>query len=228
METVEINFALAFIAGLMGSGHCVGMCGGLVSAFFLRFAGNVQGPAPYIAYHAARIGVYTLVGVLASAIGAVLVSTGLIGAMQGILQVFAGLVMILLGLDILGFLRLNLSFCGLSSATMRNWFLGATRRGPVIGSLMGGLLNGLMPCSLIFAMAIKAATVPNPLEGGLLLLAFGLGTLPAMLFVSLALGKLGARARGLLLKGAAGVVMVMGVFTILQGISFFNIMRGLA
>ncbi|MEA3277611.1 MAG: sulfite exporter TauE/SafE family protein [Pseudomonadota bacterium] len=223
----EADYAFALIAGLMGSGHCVGMCGALVSAFFIK-SGNGHGALPYAAYHGARISVYSVVGVLAAALGAALVSTGLIGATQGVLQIIAGLAVILLGLDILGVIRLNLSFCGLSTAGVRKWFLNATRRGPVIGSLMAGTLNGFMPCALTFAMAIKATTLENPLEGGLLLFVFGLGTLPSMLFVSVAFGKLGSRVRGWLLKGAAIVVILMGASTMYQGVRFFDIMRGLA
>lgn len=224
----DADYGLALIAGLMGSGHCVGMCGALVSAFFLKSGSSGQGIAPYAAYHSARIGVYAGVGVLAAALGAALVSTGLLGATQGLLQILAGALVILMGLDILGLVRLNLSFCGLSSGGLRNWFLSATRRGPVIGSLMAGTLNGFMPCTLIFAMAIKAATIENPLEGGLLLLVFGVGTLPSMLFVSLAFGKLGRRVRGWLLKGAALAVILMGSVTLYQGLKFFDIMRGLS
>ena len=228
MAGVDVDYTFALMAGLMGSGHCVGMCGALVSGFFLKFSKDLNGPAPYIAYHGARIGVYSLAGVLAAIVGQALVSTGLIGTTQGVLQIIAGIVMILMRLDIMGLLRLNLSFCGLSSGTMRKVFLSATRKGPVIGSLMAGTLNGMMPCTLIFAMAIKATTADSPLEGGLLLLIFGVGTLPSMLFVSLAFGKLGAKVRGWLLKGAALIVIVMGGSTVYQGGRFFHIMRGLA
>ena len=223
------EYSFAFVAGLMGSAHCVGMCGALVSAFFLKSGGaENRSLLPYAAYHGARISVYTMFGVLAASLGAALVSTGLLGTTQGLLQIFAGLLVIVMGLDILGVIHLNLSFCGLSVGGLRNWFLSATRRGPLIGSLMGGTLNGFMPCSLIFAMAIKATTMENPIEGGLMLLVFGLGTLPSMLFVSVAFGKLGSRVRGWLLKGAAVTVIVMGTLTVYQGAKFFDIMRGLA
>lgn len=223
----EIDYTLALMTGLLGSGHCVGMCGALVSAFFLKLGGAGPGPLPYLVYHAARIGVYTLVGVLAALLGAALVSTGAVGAAQGILQIVAGLAVILLGLDILGLVRLNLSFCGLSLGMARRWFMEAGRRGPIIGSLLGGVLNGFMPCTLVFAMAIKATTAGDPLQGGLMLLVFGIGTLPSMLFVSMAFGRLGARVRGLLLKGAAVVVVAMGGATVYQGAKYFHIMRGL-
>ena len=90
---VEFSYALAFMTGLLGSGHCLGMCGGLVSAFFLKL--QARGPWPYLAYHAARVAVYAMVGLLAALLGAVLVSTGRIGLAQGVLQIVAGAIVIL-------------------------------------------------------------------------------------------------------------------------------------
>ena len=95
----EFSYGLAFMTGLLGSGHCLGMCGGLVSSFFMRLGAKAY--APYLAYHAARVTVYTLIGLAAASLGAVLVQTGIIGKAQGILQIVAGLVVILLGLEIL-------------------------------------------------------------------------------------------------------------------------------
>ena len=74
---VEVSYWLAFMTGLLGSGHCLGMCGGLVSGFFMKL--GAKGPWPYLAYHGARVGIYGAVGVVAAAIGAVLVSTGQVG-----------------------------------------------------------------------------------------------------------------------------------------------------
>jgi len=85
---------------------------------------------------------------------------------------------------------------------------------------MGGMLNGLMPCPLTFAMAVNATSAPSPVEGGLMMLALGLGTLPTMLVVTFAFGKLGTKARGLMLKTAAVLMIVMGANTMYMGIKF--------
>jgi sulfite exporter TauE/SafE len=89
-------------------------------------------------------------------------------------------------------------------------------------------MNGLMPCAMTLAIAVKATSAAHPLQGGLLMLAFGLGTLPAMVFVSVVFNRLGAGLRGLLLKGAAVVVIGLGVVTLMQGVRFFEVMRHLA
>ena len=221
----EFSYWLAFMTGLLGSGHCLGMCGGLVSGFFLRL--GAKGIWPYLAYHGARVGLYTLVGLVAAAVGAVLVSTGQIGRLQGLLQIVAGLVVILLGLDLLGVspVRNSLGFAPI--AWLRKQFALAAQKGPVAGALIGGAINGLMPCSMTMAMAVKATTAPSVLEGGLLMLAFGAGTLPSMLSASFLFGKLGPRLRGWLLKGAALFVIALGLSTLWQGIRFYGVMSSL-
>lgn len=108
-----ISLSLAFIAGLLGSAHCIGMCGALVSGFFMKFGGGIsRGPLPYLAYHLARISIYTLVGIAAASLGMAVVSTGIMGAAQGLLQIVIGLLVVLIGLDILGMApwRISVSF----------------------------------------------------------------------------------------------------------------------
>jgi sulfite exporter TauE/SafE len=77
-------------------------------------------------------------------------------------------------------------------------------------------------------VAVKATTAGGPLQGSLLMLAFGLGTLPSMLFVSALFGKLGVKLRGQLLKVAALFVIALGLSTLIQGLTFFNAIKGLA
>jgi sulfite exporter TauE/SafE len=224
----ELSYGLAFMTGILGSGHCVGMCGALVSGFFLKFAGGQSTLLPVAAYHGARISIYALVGVIAAALGAVLVQTGIIGKAQGILQIVAGIVVILLGLEILGVTRFRLSFGFVKLSWLHRLLFDAPKRGPVLGAAIGGAVNGLMPCAMTMAMAVKATTAATPIEGGLLLLAFGAGTLPSMLFVSLVFHKLGAKVRGMLLKAAAVVVIVLGLSTVYQGAMYYSVMRNLA
>ncbi len=219
---IELSYGLAFMTGLLGSGHCLGMCGGLVSGFFMKL--GAKGVAPYLAYHGARVSVYGLVGLIAALLGTVLVATGRIGLAQGLLQIVAGCVVILLGLDLLGVspIRNALGFAPL--AWLRRQFMVATQKGPVLGALIGGAINGLMPCSMTMAMAVKASTAPTPWEGMGLMLAFGAGTLPAMLSTSFLFGRLGPRLRGALLKGAALFVIALGLATLWSGLRFYLVM----
>jgi uncharacterized protein len=215
-----IDYTLALIAGFLGSGHCLGMCGALVSGYFMN-SGKNRSYLPYFAYQFARISVYGLVGVAAASLGVVLVSSGLFGQIQSILQMFIGVVVIFLALGILGWIPFQGAVRLLPMQTLRKGFAASRSKGPIIGAMIAGFLNGLMPCPLTFAMAVKATTAPSLLEGGALMLAFGAGTLPMMLFVSVAFGKISAHLRGLMLKAAALIMIFMGGNTFYRGLSFY-------
>jgi len=214
------DYGLAFMAGVLGSGHCLGMCGALVSGYFMK-AGASRSLLPYFFYQFARIFVYSMVGMAAAALGVVLVSSGIFGKMQSILQMFIGSVVIILALGILGWIPFQGSVRLIPMNVLRKGYAASRTRGPIPGATIAGLLNGLMPCPLTFAMAVKATSAATIPEGGLLMLAFGAGTLPTMLFVSVAFGKMSANFRGLMLKLAALIMIVMGSNTIYMGLSFY-------
>lgn len=223
----EYTLLLAFMAGILGSGHCVGMCGGLISAFFMNMGCHARNPRTYAAYHGGRIAVYVSAGAAAGALG-LLISAGSLGLAQAILMIIAGLIVILLGLDLLGFgpmKRLQISF--LPTGLVKYALRAAQTRGPQTGALIGGIINGFMPCSLTLAVAVQASASGGPLPGVLLMLAFGLGTLPSMLTLSWLLGHLGLKARGRLMQAAAVCVIVLGIGTLYQGISYFQVMQRL-
>jgi sulfite exporter TauE/SafE len=222
VHIAEFSYWLAFMTGILGSGHCVGMCGGLVSGCFMKL--QARGPWPYAAYHAARIAMYAGVGLIAALLGTVLVASGMTGLAQGVLQILAGAIVIVLGLDLLGISPIRNTYGFAPIAWLRRQFVSASQKGPVLGAAISGAINGLMPCSMTMAMAIKATTSPTPVEGMLLMLAFGAGTLPSMLFASVLFGKLGPRLRGGLQKLAALFVIALGVSTLWQGARFYLVM----
>jgi sulfite exporter TauE/SafE len=214
------DYGLAFMAGVLGSGHCLGMCGALVSGYFMK-AGPSRTYLPYFVYQIARIFVYTMVGFAAAALGVVLVSSGVFGKVQSILQMFIGAVVILLAMGILGWIPFQGSVRLIPMNLLRRGYAESRTKGPILGAMIAGLLNGLMPCPLTFAMAVKATSATTIMEGGLLMLTFGAGTLPTMLFVSVAFGKMSAHFRGLMLKFAALIMIVMGCNTVYMGLSFY-------
>ena len=214
------DYGLAFMAGVLGSGHCLGMCGALVSGYFMK-AGPSKRYLPYFVYQFARIFVYTLVGFAAAALGVVLVSSGVFGKVQSILQMFIGTVVIILALGILGWIPFQGSVRLLPMNLLRKGYAESRTKGPILGAMIAGVMNGLMPCPLTFAMAVKATSATTVKEGCLLMLTFGAGTLPTMLLVSVAFGKMSAHFRGLMLKSAALIMIIMGCNTIYMGLSFY-------
>ena len=149
--TGEFTLALAFATGLFGSFHCIGMCSGINGSFTLGFGRDKL--FPVLTYHLTRILMYVLFGVAGALLGRVVVQTGIIGKTQGILMILAGVIVVLLGLNLLGLLRRPRP----ADPTPRpvSFSLGKTKRS--INPVLAGLLNGLMPCGLVFSVAVKAA-----------------------------------------------------------------------
>ena len=220
MSELLPQLATAFGLGLLGSGHCLGMCGALVSGYFMNVDGN-KSYFPYFAYQMARITVYICIGLLAASLGVVLVSGGLFGKVQSVLQMVIGSVVIILALGIMGLVPWQGSVKMLPMNLLRKGYAKARTKGPVLGAMIAGFLNGLMPCPLTFAMYVEATSATSVLEGGALLLAFGAGTLPTMLLISVAFAKMGASIRGYMLKSAAIVMIFMGANTIYKGLTFY-------
>lgn len=246
---------LAALAGLLGSGHCLGMCGALVSTCFLRMGPGARHPAAHIAYHAARVGVYVAVGALAGGLGEALTQSGRFGLLQGVLQIVVGLVVIVMGLDVLGVLPFHIAFgfapVAWAAALGRRAFSPAragyadpgpggapspmvvdATPGPVVATpwraaFLAGLANGLMPCSLTLSIAVQAATAGTAFSGALLMAAFGAGTLPSMVAVGFFFARLSQSARAALLKGAAALIILMGALQVWQGLTYTQVMRKL-
>ena len=221
----ELTLAMAFATGLFGALHCLGMCGGLAGGFFVQR--QVQPRlAPQFIYHASRLFIYALLGMAGAWAGRSLAQTGLTGKAQGILMMGAGLLILVLGLRMLLARPRRPALAPTRGLEVR---LEPMTRPPRPWSpLLFGTLNGLIPCSLVFSIALKAAATADPGRAGLLMLAFGLGTLPMMAAVTGFGAFVGARARGLSARIAGGLVAILGLWTLYEGYSFFDIMRGLA
>lgn len=221
----ELTLAMAFATGLFGALHCLGMCGGLAGGFFVQR--QVQPRlAPQFIYHASRLFIYALLGMAGAWAGRSLAQTGLTGKAQGILMMGAGLLILVLGLRMILARPRRPALAPTGGLEVR---LEPMTRPPRPWSpLLFGTLNGLIPCSLVFSIALKAAATGDPGRAGLLMLAFGLGTLPMMAAVTGFGAFVGARARDFSARIAGGLVAVLGLWTLYEGYSFFDIMRGLA
>ncbi len=191
-----------------------------MSGYFMNVSGG-KSFFPYFAYQFSRIVVYVCIGLLAASLGVVLVSGGLFGKFQSILQMVIGSIVIVLALGILGLIPWQGSVKLLPMALLRKGYAKARTKGPVVGAMIAGFLNGLMPCPLTFAMYVEATAATSVLEGGALMLAFGAGTLPTMLLISVAFAKMGSSLRGIMMKSAAIIMIFMGMNTIYKGLTFY-------
>lgn len=202
---------LSFMTGLAGSGHCLGMCGGMVAA--LAMASSEA--APYrrlitaLSYHAGRIGTYTLLGLLAGALS----QTSRITMLKPwLLWLFAGAnaFVILIGLaTALGARGLNLSLMdGTGWGFMARALGRASRAASPPATVAAGFLMGLIPCGMVYGVLITAATSGFWLTGGAMMLAFGLGTLPALLVYG-QLASLLSTSMGALLRRLLGLTVAL-------------------
>lgn len=215
----ELTLVAAFLTGLLGGAHCVGMCGGIVAAMSLQ-GGGKQPFTFHLAYSSGRIASYTAAGALAGLIGsAAFLSDTLFPLQQG-LYVLAQVVLILLGLYLAG---LNQSVLVLERAGGVLW----RRVQPLLArvmpirslaqALLAGALWGWLPCGLVYSVLVSALAAGGAGRGALLLAAFGLGTLPNLLLMGWAANSLRELVRRVWVKRLAGLgVASMGVWGLFQ------------
>ena len=218
------SLLLAFGTGLLSTLHCWGMCGSLIAALHSGAPGlGVSAGARRRLtglYHGGRVTCY---GLLGAAGGSLLPLTASDHAVAyRVLQTLAALALVLAGLRLAGWRRGSwLEALGLrlwryvAPVTRRLWPIDRPWR-----ALASGLLWGLLPCGLVYAMLPVASATGSAASGALILLAFGLGTLPGMLAASLltnrlasALGQPGARR----VAGVALMVMAL-IWWLIQGL----------
>ena len=207
----ELGYLSAFALGLAGSGHCLGMCGGIAAA--LNLGGHRSVPVT-VSYHGGRIISYTLLGGL---LGLIAGSIDLV-AWTIALRYIAGILLIGMGLSVANWWQ---GIRILEKAGARLWspvrhF--SSRFLPIQSPLQGlalGLCWGLMPCGLIYSALAWSATAQSAALSASLMLCFGLGTVPAMLAVSLGADKLQGflRRRGLKLF-IAFMLIASGTWTV--------------
>lgn len=186
----ETGYLALFLIGLLGGAHCVGMCGGIVSALSLGAGSRLS---VHLAYNAGRIASYAAAGALAGALGgASLILAGQLPLRMG-LYVLANLMLVALGLYLMGFTRILGFVEGFGQRLWRR-LQPLTRRFLPVRSVAQafplGLLWGWLPCGLVYSALVTALTSGSPLRGAMMMLAFGAGTLPNLLLAGLLAGRL--------------------------------------
>lgn len=186
---MDNHFLALFLVGLLGAGHCAGMCGGIVGALTLQATAGAPALPIHLAYNLGRIASYALAGLLAGAIGQI---TGSLLPLQHGLYLFASLMLVALGLYLLGATQ---SLAWVERGGLAVWcrIQPLTKRFlPVRGVAQAfplGLLWGWLPCGLVYGALTTALAAGSAGKGALLMLAFGFGTLPNLLLAGLLLTR---------------------------------------
>jgi len=212
----ESTLLSLFIAGLLGGPHCVGMCGGIVGALgglvqpkgaLAGQGGAPSGIAPFflqVAYHAGRISSYVVAGMLAGGLGGTLLLSGSLGLRLALLAI-AGLMLVGMGLYLIGLPQVLLPLERVGAHLWKRLqplsrpFIPVRR---LAQAYPLGLIWGWLPCGLVYTALTSALSSGSSGQGALVMLAFGLGTLPNMLLA----GLFAARMRAVMQQRAVRVI----------------------
>ncbi len=205
--------AAAFVFGLLGGAHCIGMCGGIMSALTFAVPPSMRSPARLggllLGYNLGRVTSYMLAGALVASLGT------LIGTahdwLRLSLQVVAALMLILMALYIADWWKGLLRIEALGRRLWRHLEPLGRRLMPVVSLPQAtalGALWGWLPCGLVYSMLAWSLAMGEPLQGALLMLAFGLGTLPALLATGLAARSLGHLIRHPATRSLAALAII--------------------
>ena len=204
-----MEYWTALTLGFVGSLHCAGMCGPLAIAVPVIGEGRRARVVSRLLYNSGRVITYVLLGLVAGALGRSFVLAG-----------FQRWVSVVAGVAIIAGLLVSLKWSadgliGVGVVRLKRWFGRALQRRTHGANFTLGLLNGLLPCGLVYVAATAAIGTGHVANGALYMLAFGLGTLPMMLGLGLSFVSFNWRGRWRHLVPAS--VAVVGVLLILRG-----------
>lgn len=206
----------ALILGLLGGGHCLGMCGGLMGALTLAIPPEQRGRRLrlLVAYNLGRVFSYACAGLLLGLAGWAVASSP--AAMA--LRVVAALLLIAMGLYLAGWWNGLTRIEALGRGLWRVIQPAASRLMPVSSlpqALLLGALWGWLPCGLVYSTLLWAASQGSAGYSAALMLAFGLGTWPILLATGLAAQRVNALLRRRSVRVAGGLLVILfGLWTL--------------
>ncbi len=228
-STISVaTYLTAFVTGLMGGVHCVGMCGGIVGAFGVALPGAVRGRAtaslPYVlAYNLGRVSTYVVAGATVGYLGFAAADWVSEYRSWFYLRLAAALLMIALGFYIAGW------WSGL--ARIESLGLPVWRRIQPLGkrlfpiehlrqALFLGMLWGWLPCGLVYTALAWALSAGGWRQGALLMASFGAGTLPVLIGTGFASVPLQSILQRKSVRAGAGVLVILfGWWTLIAAVT---------
>jgi sulfite exporter TauE/SafE len=215
------ELALVFVSGVLGSAHCIGMCGPIALSLGTRWTAWRGGLTGQFVYSLGRIFTYVIFGSMAGYFGWRMSGTASTWLnAPAILAILAGIVLFAQGLSALGWLPRP------RQETSHGPCFGAAFLGPLLrmpgwtGVFLAGLFTGLLPCGLVYGFLAMAASSGTIGGGAATMLAFGLGTVPVMMAVGCSGMFLSNVLRERIYRVAALCVLTTGIICIARGVSF--------
>jgi len=225
METLNI-ITIISIAFLGSFGHCIGMCGGIVVAYStIKISPNsskVSQSIAHLLYSSGRVLTYGVLGAIFGYLGGVATFSN---SANGALLIFAGVVMILAGLSLMGKIKfltlIEHSFS--SSSIYKKAFQSVLNSKSNLSFFILGMLNGLLPCGFVYFFAITAASTADAFYGALVMIIFGLSTVPAMFGLGFLTSLTNATSfRNMMMSLSSIAVILYGAYTIYNGYDYIN------
>jgi len=220
--------------GFVGSLHCLGMCGPIILAYSIYLGSSrtsvtkpdalifQSGIFHHLAFHLGRLMTYGFLGALAGLLFHFANSDRLFLHIRSGMTLAGGAFMIFMGLALLRIIPLpglTMLFSGSSNITAPLGRLFGSRS--IYSKMALGMAVGFLPCGLSWAMVVKAATMYNLLSGFLVMIAFGLGTVPALLLPGIPASILSLKLRIVGERLAAASIIVMGLILVFRGVKVF-------
>jgi uncharacterized protein len=212
MEAITSSYITAFLLGLFSTVHCIAMCGSVIGALTLSLPAEVRESQrkmlPYVFnYNLGRLLSYGIAGVIVGLLSAPL--TAFNGHL--VLRYLSVIVMIAMGFYLAGWFP-KFAHMERLGAPIWKWLqpigqklLPVRKRSQ---AFLLGIVWGWLPCGLVYAALAVAATVGEPVKASLVMLAFGAGTLPAVMGAGMFTGFLASMARAKHLRQVAGVLII--------------------
>jgi sulfite exporter TauE/SafE len=216
-----MDYGLIILGAFLASAHCIGMCGcfALLAGQEARSVGARF--TSQMIYSGGRLFTYAFLGSVAGFTGSALLRSSWGHGLASALALLSGALFVLIGLEILGVFR----YLGRWGQRASGWFtLGlaplirqASGYGGATGTVLMGVLTGFLPCGLVYAFALKAAAVGTASGGLLTMLAFGAGTIPAMVATGMLGSVFSVKYRQYLYRAAGIILVLLGTLTISRG-----------
>jgi sulfite exporter TauE/SafE len=214
----EFTFFAAIAVGFLGGTHCVGMCGGIVSALSLSIDQPKKTPLSFLlAYNLGRIISYVIAGAIAGGLGALLAANASLHSAQLGLSIFAAGFMFLMGLYIAGWSSVLSKVEKAGGVIWRQLEPLGRRFLPVKQTdhaLWLGMVWGWLPCGLVYSVLIWSLSAGSAMQGMWLMLGFGLGTLPNLLAMGVAAQQLKQWMHKIWVRQSAGMLLI--AFAVIQ------------
>ena len=212
--TEALSLPTAFILGLLGGTHCLGMCGGIATTVSLSNPNETKGFGLLLGYNGGRILSYTLAGALLGSLSWLVENQTL----QLALRTFAGIMLICMGLYIAQWWQGLTKIEHAGGMIWKKISPLASKLLPVKNisqALLLGVLWGWLPCGLVYSTLIWASAASDWTLSAQLMAAFGLGTLPTMLLTGVLAQQVKLILQKQLTKYISGsIIILMGIYTI--------------